>query len=206
MTRDSASRQTPSFTHSITCKFSGPLTFPAITRSVNNSFCLIFFSCSPSQMQRIDASSVPARVRNFKFLSWFRSVRPKTHQSMWGRGPSAVVDHSIPLFIKREWPINARAALSPNVGMKKRQWRPSGRSHWNRIQGASASDAHVMHIAKPIALGLLRTIRNGAFHLLMLSARRHFRNRVSGWPNEAIGSISYDALPVVNVAASGGEA
>jgi len=40
----------------------------------------------------------------------------------------------------------------------------------------------------------------------MLSARRHFRNRVSGWPNEAIGSISYDALPVVNVAASGGEA
>ena len=34
------------------------------------------------------------------------------------------------------------------------------------------------------------------------------RERVLGyrWPNEAIGSISYDALPVVNVAASGGEA
>lgn len=34
------------------------------------------------------------------------------------------------------------------------------------------------------------------------------RERVIGyrWPNEAIGSISYDALPVVNVAASGGEA
>lgn len=34
------------------------------------------------------------------------------------------------------------------------------------------------------------------------------RERVLGyrWPNEGIGSISYDALPVVNVAASGGEA
>lgn len=34
------------------------------------------------------------------------------------------------------------------------------------------------------------------------------RERVLGyrWPNEAIGSISYDALPIINVAASGGEA
>lgn len=171
--------QSPSFAHAVWSQLGHPLPLSAIACAVDGAFRLVLFSCCPSQMRRIDAAPVSARMRNLHSHARLRAMRPHAHQPVRSRGSSFVVDATVAIRAKRKRPFNADMFPSRKRSTKKCGGSASRRRHGLRIHRAASLNAHVVHEAKILASRWFFAILNSTFHLLSLTIRRDSGNAVN---------------------------